>query len=286
VTRGKGSGRIRSIADAERLLGDDLPNQILGAPASVPVSEVRALPVDDPDAPDVVADFAARIVLTREGRNLRERRPGDRARRGAAVNLWWIAYGPIVRASDGGLVIGALTLAPRDGTGEVGADVALGVTGEVLRALAPAKILAEAVAYLRRTAAWLDSAEQLRGRPAPEPQKRALARVAAARTRPARVPDDELAWLAARYVVLFRRGVRRPIPQLAAEFGLTREQVRDRVHRAREREFLSPGRRGRAGGEPGPRLLARWSPPEPPDSDEPDRRGGKSRRRPKGERDA
>lgn len=255
MTRGK--GRIESVGDAERLLGDDLPNQLLGAPPSVPVSDVRAIAVDDAREPAVVADFAARIMLTRSGTTLRERRPGDRTRRAAAANLWWIAWGPIVRASDGGLVIGSLSIAPHQRSAREATDVALGVTGELLRALAPAKILADAVTYLRRTTHWLDVAESQGHPAAPEAQKRALARVAGSRTRPARVSDDELAGIAARYVQLFRRGVRRPLPQIAAEFGLSHPQARDRVHRARQRGYLSPGTQGKAGAEPGPRLLER-----------------------------
>ena len=277
MTRGK-SGRIRSAADAEHLLGDDRPNQLLGQSPSVSVSDVSAIPVEDPDEPEVVADFAARIMLTRDRGTLRERRPGDRTRRAAAANLWWITWGPIVRASDGGLAIGSLSIAPHRRSAEEQGDVALGVTGEMLRVIAPAKILADAVAYLRRTAHWLGAAESLGHPPAPEAQKRALSRVTAARTRPARVSDDELAAIAARYVQLFTRGVRRPLPQLAAEFGLNHAQARDRVYRARQKDYLSSGTQGKAGGEPGPRLLERQQ------SDPSDPRGSKPRRR-KGEND-
>ena len=68
--------------------------------------------------------------------------------------------------------------------------------------------------------------------------------------------------MAMRYITLYRRGLRHPLPQLAHEFGITRTQARDRIHRARQRRWLAPGTQRRAGGEPGPRLTNRgWQPP-------------------------
>jgi hypothetical protein len=54
--------------------------------------------------------------------------------------------------------------------------------------------------------------------------------------------------------------------QLAREFGLTTTQVRDRTNQARRRGYLTPGSRGRAGANPGPRLLERGWGPELPQS--------------------
>jgi hypothetical protein len=251
------SGRIRSLHDAERLLDDDLPSQ------GVPRSEVRAVAVCDPDAPMVIAEFAARLFLTRKDGRLVERRAGDRVRRAAARNLWWIAYGSLVYAEDGSLVIGSFSIAPQSLSLSESGDVFLGVTADLLRVVSPARIIADAVRYLRTTATLIEGIERFlpEAPRAPEVQKEALRRIEAARIRPQRVPDDEIAALAARYVTLYRRGNRRPTAQLAAEFGLTATQVRDRVHRARhELGFLTPGKQGRAGAEPTPKLLARWSP--------------------------
>jgi hypothetical protein len=76
------------------------------------------------------------------------------------------------------------------------------------------------------------------------------------RTVAAATPEDQILRMAVRYCELIAKGLTRPLPQLAEEFGLTREQARDRVRRARELGYLRPGRRGRAEGIPGPKLLA------------------------------
>ena len=68
--------------------------------------------------------------------------------------------------------------------------------------------------------------------------------------------------IASRYVTLVSLGSRRPLPRLAEEFGLTREQARDRIHRARELGHLMPTKPGRVNAEPGPKLL-RPLPPDP-----------------------
>ena len=67
--------------------------------------------------------------------------------------------------------------------------------------------------------------------------------------RPGRAGRDDryyVVW-AARYAE--KAGSPRPIAELAEEHGLRREQVRDLIHTARERDLLTPGRRGRPQGE-------------------------------------
>ena len=60
------------------------------------------------------------------------------------------------------------------------------------------------------------------------------------------------------------RGNRRPLPQLAGEFGLSRSQARDRIYKARQRQYLTGGNQGRAGAGIGPRLKELgWNPPQP-----------------------
>jgi hypothetical protein len=181
----------------------------------------------------------------------------------------------------------------------VGADYAYrpGVVGAVAAASCAVivrgdrRIITDAVAYLRRTAAVLEATEKVPGfPPTPPAQKEALKRVRETRSRPARVPDDEIAALAARYVTLFRRGLRRPNSQLAAEYGLRSEQVRDRIHRARELGYLTPSKQGRAGGEPTPKLLALWNLGEwsigPDSTPHPTvRRASEAPREPKGDSD-
>jgi hypothetical protein len=60
------------------------------------------------------------------------------------------------------------------------------------------------------------------------------------------------------------RTVDRNSEQIAREFGITRAQARDRVHRARTQGYLEPGTQGRAGATIGPRLKELgWNPPHP-----------------------
>jgi hypothetical protein len=244
--------RIRSFSDALQVLG------LAGESKGIPSHDLRAQVVSDPDQPETLADFAVSIMLVRRNGRLQERGPSDRVRRAGAVNLWFVGWGSIGRARDGGLILTSLALAPRLDDSTNGSDVALGITAEVLRVVSPTRLLSQAVSYLRHTERWLEAIERAGGPPAPPAQKRTLRRVRKTHTRRTRTSDDEIATLAARYVTLYRRGIRRPLPQLAEEFGITTTQVRDRIHRARhELGYLTPGKQGRAGAEPTERLLKR-----------------------------
>jgi len=199
--------------------------------------------VDDPAEPEVVADFVATLLLSPDGRKLTPRR---RARAAEAPNAYWLVFGPIVEASDGSLVLGEFTFAPawkpRDGD-----DVFRGVTAPLLRLVSPATLLTQAVEYLRRSASvW---------GPVSARQRRAQARLEQGRVPRTRVGDDEIERLARHYITLYRQGLRRGLlPKLADDFGLTREQARDRIHRARLDGFLRPTTRGQIDATPGPRL--------------------------------
>lgn len=61
--------------------------------------------------------------------------------------------------------------------------------------------------------------------------------------------DANYALWAARYVEALSRGVKSPNKDVAERYGLTHEQVRDRVHIAREKGLLTGGGRGRQGGQ-------------------------------------
>ena len=61
-------------------------------------------------------------------------------------------------------------------------------------------------------------------------------------------PEVELARLAARWVQKVQAGSRKPNAEIAAEDGMRTEQVRDRIHRAREKGLLSGGHAGRVDG--------------------------------------
>jgi len=248
--RERASGRVRSFEEAVRLLDDDI------WAGGTPASAVRAIVVSDAKAPEIEAEFAFRLVLIRQGRRLRERHRADpRFRRRSRVNLWWIGWGHLERAADGAVVIGSLAIAPRHRDDSPRSDVALGVTAEVLRTVSPARILAEAVAHIEISARGLEAIESRGGPAMPDAQRTVLERVKSARPR-RRVPDEEIEAIANRYLALYRSGVKRPLPEIANEFGITREKARDRVHRARKMGFLTGGTQGRAGASPGPNLPA------------------------------
>jgi len=66
----------------------------------------------------------------------------------------------------------------------------------------------------------------------------------------ARARDDHYyATWAAHYVRVVAGGSRSPVGDLAAEHGLNREQVRDLIHRCREKGMLPKGQPGVAGGQ-------------------------------------
>ncbi len=76
--------------------------------------------------------------------------------------------------------------------------------------------------------------------------------------------DEQLIAVAQRYIALGLYGVRYPLPVIAEEFGISREQARDRVRKARERHYLAPGEKGRATTTIGPALeKTGWQPPLP-----------------------
>jgi hypothetical protein len=142
-------------------------------------------------------------------------------------------------------------------------DSAFGITSQLLRLFSPPRILAACAEHLIAAGHMLDDAANADSDVSPMSSKQynLLNRIAEGRPQRAQVSDDQLAQFAARYVTLYHRGVPQLRLQLAREFGLTTTQVRDRTNRARRRGYLTPGSRGRAGANPGPRLLERgWQP--------------------------
>ena len=96
----------------------------------------------------------------------------------------------------------------------------------------------------------------------PDKQRVVLDRLATGHPAQTPLTDNQLADLAKRYIVLTQRGIRHPLPQLAREFGISRSQARDRVHKARQNGFLTRGTQGLAGASAGPQLKKLgWIPP-------------------------
>lgn len=185
---------------------------------------MSAFPIEDPERPDVLAEFAGVLALGRQGRQLVPSAQGP---------LRFFYFGTIARGPNGALELAGIALHPwpRDpGPGF------RGVTREVLRMISPTEIV-EAVAeweVLRRIS---DRRWELR----------------AVVDGPS---DDPLRLYAMRYLALQEtvgRGIHR---RLAEEFGISPDGSREWTRRAKARGYLvtrDPGQ-GRAGALPGPNL--------------------------------
>lgn len=226
----------------------------------LPSDDLRAWFVEHDD---VLAGIAASIALTRRaGRLVRRERGGGPA-------MLCLAYGELVRGRSGRLGMRSLTLGPiltphpAGFFGEGGPpqhrwepDAEIPVTGALLRLISIEDLVTRGLERLRTNEHWREMGQKLGDlAPAREHEKQRLVKLRKT-TAPSRRPtEDEIAAIAARYVMLVTRGVRHPLPQLAREFGLTRDQARDRVHRARVLGYLLPAAPGRVSAEPGPKLL-------------------------------
>ena len=263
------SGRIRSLDEARRALR--IPTsaepdvlKAWGVPSDLVLTAVA---VNDQQEPDLVAEFAALRVIQRQGRQLVARHAGTRLRLREKSNALWIVYGSIVKTSDSPLVIESLAIGPAltRQFSQAGDDPPHGVTTELLRLISPPQLLSATVEQLRRNGHWLAHSTDPNTTRIPQAQQEALDILGAARTRQSHIPEEQLVAIAQRYIVLWQRGNRHPLPQIASEFGLTRAQIRDRVHKARNQGYLTRGKQGRAGATIGPRLKALgWTPPQPP----------------------
>jgi hypothetical protein len=267
ASRGRPSGRVRSLDEARRALR--IPNssepEELRAWGVPPDLQLAVYPVEETDAPGRVAEFALLRVVKREGHKLVAGDRRTRLRLAEKSNALWIIYGSIAIAIDGSLVLESLAVGPafEDQLSREGDDVALGITGQLLRLLSPPRILAACAEQLIVQGHLLDAAAAHHHRTPPLSRKQyeLLDRIDQGRPKNAAVSDDDLAEFAARYLTHYHRGVPQLRLRLAREFGLTTTQVRDRTNQARRRGYLTPGSQGRAGANPGPRLLERgWQP--------------------------
>jgi hypothetical protein len=142
-----------------------------------------------------------------------------------------------------------------------------GITSSTLRKVPVGRILAGAKAEFEDVETDLAIWEAL-GLPMPSPEAQKLARDAAQKVLHSRLkrgrkgyPDDHYRRIAFAYLDLLKQGISRGILRsLATQEGkragraVPVETVRDWVHQARLRGFLTKGSPGRAGGAPGPRL--------------------------------
>ena len=263
------NGRVRSLDEARRALRipTSAADEILRAWGIPTDFELVVYPLAEPEHADLVAEFALLRVVVRDGRKLVAGGRHTRLRLKEKSNALWIVYGSIATATDGSLTLESLAIGPafEGQLNRKGDDIAKGITGPLLRLLSPPRILAACAERLLIHRYRVDAAARPGDRSMSDRQRDLLDQIDQGRPPHAPVSDDQLADLSARYLTLYHRGIKQPRAQLAGEFGITAIQVRDRIHRARQRGFLTTGRRGRTGADPGPRLLERgWRPPDSP----------------------
>jgi hypothetical protein len=259
------SARIRTAAEARAALripaGADTAR--LAAAGVPPEFQFKAYPVIDDD-PRLVAEFAAFRILHPDGRRLRSTPPPGRRRLEPAAH--WICYGSVIQAADGIVAIETLTFCPAfvGHPNRTSTNPAHTINSQLLRVFSPTSLLTNTVEQLRREGHWLEALAQQGSPSVSERQRDHLGRISTGRSAKTEVRDEALAELAKYYIVLVTYGHRRPLLQLAHTFGITREQARDRIHKAREHGYLMPSKRGRTNVALGPRLKQLgWSPPHP-----------------------
>ena len=240
----------------DQISGHDSP--LSGIPRS---DEVVAYPISDPAHPWLLAEFAANLILHRNGKKLVERQlddqPHGRPNWSDRGDLRFYYFGEIVHDDGGSLTIGALTIRPWPNASSAAFR---GITMELLRAISPSAIV-ERVAKkpILRRAPEHDQPDQNGIAWAIEP----ILSGAPHRGRYPTISDERLKAYALRYLALSNEGIGRGIhKRLAAEFGITAETSREWTRKAKTRAFLSKdpkdaGRAGRAGALPGPRLATR-----------------------------
>lgn len=171
------------------------------------------------------------------------------------VDKDWTAAARLA-VQEGRVIVSELRVFPRDR--ELGAGVAGLWRGEVLGTHATVPVGGLKSELLRRVripkyaARARDVVESWRraGGMAEESARVSLPGLAAStpgRRRTGR-PDRFYAELAAEYVRTIEKGSRRPVEDIRTRRRLATAQVRDLIHEARERGFLSKGEQGAAGG--------------------------------------
>jgi hypothetical protein len=172
------------------------------------------------------------------------RRPSERIPWSQRGDLRWFYYGELARADDGSLAVASLAVHPWPNAYGAGFR---GVTRELLRAISPTAIV-EAAAELRIV--HRVSEDQYRIEPVAEGVPR--------RGRRPSVDDNRMRAYALQYLARLEEGVGRGIhAKLASDFALPggAAESREWARRARKRKFLTATDQGRAGANPGPRLM-------------------------------
>ena len=265
----KASGRIRNLAEARSALAipTSAAPDVLAAWGTPTDFWLQAYPVKDDEHPDRLAEFAILRVVTRTGGRLAPRPRRRRLHIREKSDALWVVYGALALSAHNGLVIETLNIGPAfDGQfADKSDEIARGITTELLRLLSPPEIINRVAERLQWHGHLLDRAAATRAVPPMSQNQRDLLDKLANATRP-RTPisDEQLIEIAKRYLTLCQY-VRYPLPIIAKEFGISRQQARDRVRKARQKNYIAGGEKGRASGIVGPALnKLGWKPPLQP----------------------
>lgn len=264
----KSTGRIRTLAEARSALAiptSSAPDALRqwGIPADF---WVQAYPVKDDDHPDRLVEFAILRVVTRTGGRLTPRARGQRLHIREKSQALWVVYGALALSAHNGLVIEALSIDPAFDRqfADKNDEIARGITTELLRLLSPPEIINRVTERLQWQGHALDRATEHGAPPMSQAQRALLDKLAGATHPRTPITDEQLIAVAQRYIVLGLYGVRHPLPVIAEELGISREQARDRVRKARKKQYLAAGEKGRATATIGPKLKKTgWQPPLP-----------------------
>ena len=223
---------------------------------------LKAFPLPGlPGRPEVIAEFAAELLLARTGRRLTLAAPGQRPPFSERANLRWIIWGDLIVASPGTLAIAPLSIGPWPGAAqqlEPGSRGFNGVTTDVLRAIQPETLIRATIEQLENIADWHQYLAERHNQRIPE-EHRCVLTNALDRARRARdgrsYPDDHYRDIALLYLQLLDQGHRRRITtELAQQLNIPTSTARNWIHRARQLDYLTPAQQGQPGAHPGPRL--------------------------------
>ena len=239
---------------------DDWQEQVARAAAhSLPpplLLKAFPLPGGLPSRPEVIAEFAAELLLARTGRRLRLAEPGQRPSFSDRANLRWLCWGDLIVAAHGNLAIAQLGIGPWPGAIqqlEPGSHDFNGITTDVLRTIHPETLIRAAVERLET----IDNQQHyLAGRQQHDRSfADAMQRARSPRRDGRSYPNEHYRDIALLYLNLLSEGHRRRVTtHLAQQLGVPPATARNWIHRARQLGYLTPSRQGQPGAHAGPRL--------------------------------
>jgi hypothetical protein len=227
-----------------------------------PPIRVIAFPLaPHPLRPHAVAEFAAELLLQKQGQRLTLAQPGRRTPFSERANLRWIVWGDLIASPGGHLALGPLSVGPYPGADtdlEPGTPPYRGVTSAVLRAIPVEHLISEVVSHLHTNERWHQHLADTHGWQPPHQQhlfRDEIKDTSSTQSNRATYPENHYRDVALAYLDLLAQGqARKIIVELAHKLGVSRNTARNWVYRARQLGYLAKGTQGRAGAAAGPRL--------------------------------